>query len=167
VCSTTRYYVGYRTKAWYATMAGMLFMPPILATVAYIFAISPNVTSPIVSPAYSHFIPAATVLLYAYAEILIFCCGEHHFHHGSVYPQFTESDWAASIILPQFLALGQLISERHIYHRSHISRMRSDRMQSLIHHKPFTIFVLGISEVSIPIRECELHIHHLDTHFLC
>jgi hypothetical protein len=34
---------------------------------------------------YSRFIPAATVLLYAYTEILIFCCGEHHFHHRHIY----------------------------------------------------------------------------------
>jgi len=80
------HYVGYRTKAWYATMAGMLFLPPIFAIVAYIFAISPNVTSPIVSPVHSHFIPAATVLLYTYTEILIFCCGEHCFHNQHIYP---------------------------------------------------------------------------------
>jgi len=84
VCSTT-HYVGYWMKAWYATMAGMLFLPPIVAVVAYIFAICRNVTSPIVSPMYSRFIPAATVLLYAYTEILIFCCGEHHFYHRHIY----------------------------------------------------------------------------------
>jgi hypothetical protein len=46
-------------KAWYAVIAGILFLPPILAIVAYIFVICPNVMSPIVSPMYSHFIPAA------------------------------------------------------------------------------------------------------------
>ena len=86
MCSTT-HYVGYRAKAWYATMAGMLFLPPVLAMVAYIFAIRPNITSPIVSPTYNHFIPAATVLLYAYAEILIFCYGEPHVYHRYIYFQ--------------------------------------------------------------------------------
>jgi hypothetical protein len=64
-----------------------------------------------------------------------------------------ESNGAASIILPQFLALRQLVSKHHIYHHSHISHICSDQMQTLIHHEPFTIFVLGISDVSIPIHE--------------
>jgi hypothetical protein len=79
VCSTT-HYVGYRTKAWYAMMAGMLFLPPILVVLAYIFAIRPNIASPIINPIYGPSIPASIVLIYAYTEILIFCCGEHHFY---------------------------------------------------------------------------------------
>jgi hypothetical protein len=65
--------------------------------------------------------------------------------------------FAASIIFPRFLALHQLFGlflPRRLYHRTHISCMRADWFERLVHQGYFTIFVLSVSSKSVPICEC-------------
>jgi len=67
------------------------------------------------------------------------------------------TNFTASIIFPRFLALHRLFGSflpRRIYHRTHVSRMRHDRFGRLVNQGYFTIFVLGVSDKSVPIREC-------------
>jgi hypothetical protein len=71
------------------------------------------------------------------------------------------TDFPASIIYPRFLALHQLFGSfqpRQIYHRTHVSHMRTDRYARLVHLRYFTIFILGISDRSVPIRECDTNL---------
>ena len=64
--------------------------------------------------------------------------------------------FAASIVFPRFLALHRLFGSflpRRLHHRTHISRMRADGFERLVHRGYFTIFVLGVSSKSVPVRE--------------
>ena len=46
---------------------------------------------------------------------------------------------------------------RRCHHRSHISNMHPDRFKNLVSHRPFTIFVSGVSKHPIPIRTSTKH----------
>jgi hypothetical protein len=77
------------------------------------------------------------------------------------YGVFLLTDFAASIICPRLLALHQLFGSflpRRIYHRTHVSRMRADRYARLVHLRYFTIFVIGVSDRSVPIREYDINL---------
>jgi len=135
----------------------VLFIPPIFLVLIPL-ALCPQLAS-VFDVADSQTISAALTALLAYICVLTFLYGTFQSILRISLSAFTH--FAASIIFPRFLALHQLFSSflpRRLYHRTHVSRMRADRFERLVHRGSFTIFVLGVSSKSVPIRECSTNI---------
>ena len=71
-------------------------------------------------------------------------------------PPMMLMDFTAYIIFPCFLSLHQLFGSllpHQVYHHMHVSHMWTDCFSHLIHQGYFTIFVLGVSDKSVPVHE--------------